>query len=63
MHFHSGPPMHLLSGVDTDCAACVTGEVTWPNGTLEIYVQPHPINRRMSFHDEARSMTCGTARR
>ena len=25
--------------------------MTWPAGKLEIYVQPHPINRRMSFHD------------
>ena len=34
-----------------DCTTCVTGEVTWTSGKLEIYVQPHPINRRMSFHD------------
>jgi predicted phage terminase large subunit-like protein len=26
--------------------------VTWPGGgALEIYIQPHPIIRRMSFHD------------
>jgi hypothetical protein len=25
--------------------------VTWPAGKLEIYIQPHPLNRRMSFHD------------
>jgi hypothetical protein len=24
---------------------------TWPNGKLEIYIQPHPIIRHMSFHD------------
>jgi len=29
----------------------VSGEVTWPNGKLEIYIQPHPIIKRMNFND------------
>jgi predicted phage terminase large subunit-like protein len=48
---------YLAVGVDlaistkesADYTAIVSGEVTWPNGKLEIYVQPHPIIRRMTF--------------
>jgi predicted phage terminase large subunit-like protein len=48
---------HLAHGVDlaistkesADYTAIVTGEVTWPAGKLEVYVQPHPIIRRMTF--------------
>ena len=29
----------------------MSGEVTWPGGNLEIYVQPHPIIRRMTFNE------------
>jgi hypothetical protein len=29
----------------------VSAEVTWPNGQLEVYIQPHPVIRRMSFSD------------
>ena len=29
----------------------VSGEVTWPGGNIEIYIQPHPIIRRMTFSD------------
>jgi predicted phage terminase large subunit-like protein len=29
----------------------VSGEVTWPNGNIEIYIQPNPIIRRMTFND------------
>ena len=32
-----------------DCTACVSGEATWPNGELKIYVYPNPLNRRMNF--------------
>jgi hypothetical protein len=34
-----------------DYPAIVSGEVTWPNGKLEIYIQPHPVIRRMNFTD------------
>jgi hypothetical protein len=27
------------------------GEVTWPDGRLEIYILPHPCIERMGFHD------------
>jgi len=61
--YYDDPPFddgnYLAHGVDlaistkesADCTACVTGEVTWPAGKLEIYIQPHPLNRRMAFHD------------
>jgi len=61
--YYDDPPFddgnYLAHGVDlaistkesADYTACVTGEVTWPNGMLEIYIQPHPLNRRMAFHD------------
>jgi predicted phage terminase large subunit-like protein len=29
----------------------VSGEVTWPGGNIEIYIQPHPIIRRMTFSE------------
>jgi predicted phage terminase large subunit-like protein len=29
----------------------MAGEVTWPNGSIEIYIQPNPIIRRMTFND------------
>jgi predicted phage terminase large subunit-like protein len=63
IHYYDDPPFddgnYLAHGVDlaistkesADYTAIVTGEVTWPAGKLEIYVLPHPINRRMSFHD------------
>ena len=28
-----------------------SGEVTWPNGNIEIYIQPNPIIRRMTFSE------------
>jgi predicted phage terminase large subunit-like protein len=34
-----------------DYTAIVSGEVTWPGGHIEIYILPHPIIRRMSFHE------------
>ena len=63
IHYYDNPPFddgnYLANGTDlaistkesADCTANVQGEVTWPNGKLEIYIQPHPLNRRMSFHD------------
>ena len=50
---------YLAHGVDlaistkesADYTAIVSGEVTWTNEVLEIYIQPHPIMRRMNFHD------------
>jgi predicted phage terminase large subunit-like protein len=63
IHYYDAPPFddgnYLAHGVDlaistkesADYTAAVPGEVTWPNGKLEIYVQPHPLNRHMSFHD------------
>ncbi len=35
--------------VSADYTAVVSGEVTWPNGRLEIYIQPHPIIRHLTF--------------
>jgi predicted phage terminase large subunit-like protein len=61
IHYYDQPPFddgnHLAHGVDlaistkesADCTAIVSGEVTWPNGNIEIYVQPNPIIRRMTF--------------
>jgi len=63
IHYYDDPPFddgnYLAHGVDlaistkesADYTACVTGEVTWPSGKLEIFIQPHPLNRRMAFHD------------
>jgi predicted phage terminase large subunit-like protein len=63
IHYYDEPPFddgnHLAHGVDlaistkesADYTAIVSGEVTWPGGRTEIYVQPHPIIRRMTFTD------------
>jgi predicted phage terminase large subunit-like protein len=63
IHYYDDPPFddgnHLAHGVDlaistkesADYTAIVSGEVTWPGGHIEIYVQPHPIIRRMTFSD------------
>lgn len=63
IHYYDDPPFddgnHLAHGVDlaistaasADYTAIVTGEVTWPSGKLEIYIQPHPVIRRMTFND------------
>ncbi|HLH93531.1 MAG TPA: hypothetical protein VKW08_00290 [Xanthobacteraceae bacterium] len=63
IHYYDDPPFddgnYLAHGVDlaistkesADYTAVVSGEVTWPNGKLEIYIQPHPIIRRMNFND------------
>ncbi len=61
IHYYDDPPFddgnYLAHGVDlaistkesADYTAIVSGEVTWPSGKLEIYVQPNPIIRRMTF--------------
>ena len=63
VHYYDDPPFddgnHLAHGVDlaistkesADFTAIVSGEVTWPNGKIEIYIQPHPIIRRMTFSE------------
>jgi hypothetical protein len=63
IHYYDDPPFddgnYLAHGVDlaistkesADYTAIVTGEVAWPEGRLEIYVQPHPVIRRMNFAD------------
>jgi predicted phage terminase large subunit-like protein len=63
IHYYDDPPFddgnYLAHGVDlaistkesADCTAAVSAEVTWPNGKLEIYVQPHPVIRHMNFND------------
>lgn len=61
--YYDDPPFddgnHLAHGVDlaistkesADCTAIVSGEVTWPGGNIEIYIQPHPIIQRMTFSE------------
>jgi phage terminase large subunit-like protein len=68
IHYYDEPPFddgnYLAHGVDlaistkesADYTAVVSGEITWPNGKLEIYIQPHPIIRHMSFHDTMDSL-------
>jgi predicted phage terminase large subunit-like protein len=63
IHYYDDPPFddgnYLAHGVDlaistkesADYTAIVTGEVTWPAGKLEVYVQPHPVIRRMTFSE------------
>jgi predicted phage terminase large subunit-like protein len=63
IHYYDDPPFddgnHLAHGVDlaistkesADYTAIVSGEVTWPGGNIEIYVQPNPIIRRMTFSE------------
>jgi len=66
--YYDDPPFddgnHLAHGVDlaistkesADYTAIVSGEVTWTNGQLEIYIQPNPVLRRMGFHETMDSM-------
>lgn len=63
IHYYEEPPFDddnmLGHGVDlaistkesADFTAIVTGEATWPDGKLQIYVQANPVIRRMNFHD------------
>jgi hypothetical protein len=60
---YDAPPFddgnHLAHGVDlaistkesADYTAIVSGEVTWNGSQIEIYIQPHPIIRRMTFSE------------
>jgi hypothetical protein len=62
IHYYDAPPFddgnHLARGVDlaisteesADRTAIVSRDVTWPNGNIEIYIQPHPIIRHMTFN-------------
>ena len=68
IHWYDDPPFddgnYLAHGVDlaistkesADYTAIISGEVTWPNGKLEIYIQPNPCMRRMGFHDTMDAM-------
>jgi predicted phage terminase large subunit-like protein len=61
--YYDDPPFddgnYLAHGVDlaistkesADYTAIVSGEITWPSGKLEIYIQPHPVIRRMTFSE------------
>ena len=60
--YYDDPPFddgnYLAHGVDLAISTkesadytAIAGEVTWPGGKLEIYVQPHPIIRHMNFSD------------
>ena len=61
--YYDDPPFddgnYLAHGVDlaistkesADYTAVVTGEVTWPAGKLEIYIQKNPVIRHMTFAD------------
>jgi len=63
IHYYDDPPFddgnYLAHCVDlaistkesADYTAVVSGEVTWLNGKLEIYIQPHPVNRRVTFSE------------
>jgi predicted phage terminase large subunit-like protein len=68
IHYYDDPPFddgnYLAHGVDlaistkqsADYTAIVSGEVTWPNGKLEMYILPHPVIERMGFHDTIQRM-------
>ncbi len=61
--YYDDPPFddgnYLAHGVDlaistkesADYTAIVSGEVTWNGQQIEIFIQPHPIIRRMTFSD------------
>lgn len=63
IHYYDEPPFddgnHLAHGVDlaistkesADYTAIVSGEITYNDSRLEIYVQPNPVIRRMTFAD------------
>lgn len=46
-----GGDLAISTKESADCTALVSGEVTWVNEVLEIYVQPNPLNKRMTFHE------------
>jgi predicted phage terminase large subunit-like protein len=61
IHYYDEPPFddgnHLAHGVDlaistkesADYTAIVSGEVTWEGGRTQIYVQPNPVIRHITF--------------
>ncbi|HEX3861284.1 MAG TPA: hypothetical protein VHY35_06280 [Stellaceae bacterium] len=66
--YYDEPPFddgnYLAHGVDlaistkesADYTAIITGEITWTNKVLEIYILPNPIMRRMGFHETMDTM-------
>lgn len=50
-HLAHGGDLAISTKESADYTAIVTGEVTYTNKVLEIYVYPHPVIRRMNFHD------------
>jgi predicted phage terminase large subunit-like protein len=63
IHYWDDPPFddgnYLAHGVDlaistkesADYTAIVSGEVTWNGQQIEIFIQAHPVIRRMTFSD------------
>jgi len=63
IHYYDDPPFddgnYLAHGVDlaistkesADYTAIVSAEIAYENGKTQLYVQPHPILRRMTFTD------------
>jgi hypothetical protein len=63
IHYYDDQPFddgnYLAYGVDlaistkesADCTTAVAGEVAWENAKTQIYVQPQPLNRKMTFSD------------
>jgi predicted phage terminase large subunit-like protein len=61
IHYYDEPPFddgnHLAHGVDlaistkesADYTAIVSGEVAWEGGKTQLYIQPNPIIRHMTF--------------
>jgi predicted phage terminase large subunit-like protein len=39
-----------------DYTAVVSGEVEWENGKTQLYIQPHPVIRHMTFHQTMEAM-------
>jgi predicted phage terminase large subunit-like protein len=62
IHYYDDPPFddgnYMGHGGDlaistkesADCTSLVSSEVTWSSGSMEIYLQPHPLNKRLTFH-------------
>jgi predicted phage terminase large subunit-like protein len=46
-----GVDLAISTKESADYTAIVSGEVAWPDGQIDIYILPHPVNRRMTFHD------------
>ncbi|AVT83674.1 hypothetical protein [Rhodopseudomonas palustris] len=68
IQYYDDPPFddgnYLATGVDlaisqkesADYTAAVSGEVAWDDGETQIYIQPFPINRHLSFKDTIDSL-------